>query len=104
MFYAAIIILLGTLLIFIAWITLYFGIKKNKFVISGIYKYSRHPQYLGFILVIMGWFIGWPTILTLIMSPILIYKYVKVCKKEEQELIKQDKNIKLYYNQTPFFI
>ncbi len=103
MFYAAILILIGTLLIIIGWITLYLNTKKNKFVTSGIYKYSRHPQYFGFILVIIGWFIGWPTILTLIMSPILIYKYIKVCKQEEIELIR-DGNLNEYYIKTPFFI
>src|SRR3989344_3872379 len=102
MFYAAFIITLGIILITVSWITLYLGIKKNRFVTSGIYKYSRHPQYLGFILIILGWFIGWPTILTLIMSPILIYNYIRVCKKEEKELIKNNPEIRDYYNKTPF--
>ncbi len=104
MLYAAIIMFIGTILILAGWITLYLGMKKNKFVTHGIYKYSRHPQYLGFILVILGWFIGWPTILTLIMSPILIYKYISVCKKEEKELLVKELNIKEYYSKTPFFI
>lgn len=89
MLYGSILIIGGTLLITISWITLYRNSKDDNLVDKGIYAYSRHPQYLGFILVILGWFYGWPTPLTLIFSPILIYKYLKVSKKEEEEILKK---------------
>ena len=44
---------------------------------TGIYKYSRHPQYFGFLLVIVGWVIVWPSLLTIALSPILIFSYIK---------------------------
>ena len=104
MTYAAILMILGALLIMFGWITLYKNIKQNKFVQSGIYSYSRHPQYLGFILIIFGWFIGWPTILTIIFTPILIYKYITVCITEEKEILKSNPEYKKYREYVPFFI
>ena len=103
MLYASILIVIGTLLILVGWITLYKNIKKEELVTVGIYAYSRHPQYLGFIMIIIGWLVGWPTILTIIFAIILIYKYVKVCKTEEKEL-SHIKNYKRYKEKVPFFI
>ena len=103
MLYASILIVIGTIFILAGWITLYQKLKKEDLVTTGIYSYSRHPQYFGFILIIIGWFVGWPTILTVIFTIILIYKYVKVCKVEEKELA-HIKNYQLYKNNVPFFI
>lgn len=103
MLYASILMIIGTLLILVGWITLYKNIKKQELVISGIYAYSRHPQYLGFIMIILGWLIGWPTILTIIFAIILVYKYVKVCKVEEKELAHIE-SYKKYKKKVPFFI
>ena len=103
MFYGTILMVIGTIIIIIAWITLYKKIKKEEIVTSGIYSISRHPQYFGFLLIIFGWLIGWPTILTVIFSSILIYKYVKVCKIEEKELA-SSKKYQEYKNSVPFFI
>ncbi|OGP63465.1 MAG: hypothetical protein A2V65_11560 [Deltaproteobacteria bacterium RBG_13_49_15] len=85
MVYAAAVIGIGMGLIITGWVTLY-SHREKKIVTYGIYRFCRHPQYLGFILIVLGWFIGWPSPLTLVFSPILIYKYIRVCKKEEKEL------------------
>ena len=103
MLYATILMIIGTILIIAAWITLYKKIKKEELVTSGIYAFSRHPQYFGFLLIIIGWVVGWPTILTIIFAPILIYKYVKVCITEEKELA-HIKKYKDYKEKVPFFI
>jgi len=103
MLYASILIVIGTLFILVGWVTLYRKIKKEELVTSGIYGYSRHPQYFGFILIIVGWLIGWPTVLTVIFALILIYKYVKVCRVEEKELV-HIKKYEEYKEKVPFFI
>ena len=103
MLYASILMIIGTLFILVAWITLYKKIKHEELVISGIYSYSRHPQYFGFILIIIGWLVGWPTILTIIFAIILIFMYVRVCKIEEKEL-SHIKKYKEYKEKVPFFI
>jgi protein-S-isoprenylcysteine O-methyltransferase Ste14 len=103
MLYASILIVIGTIFIIVGWITLYRKIKKEELVTTGIYSYSRHPQYFGFLLIIIGWLVGWPTFLTVIFSAILIYKYIKVCKVEEKEL-GHIKEYEKYKNEVPFLI
>lgn len=103
MLYGTILMIIGTIIIIIAWVTLYRRIKTEEIVSSGIYSISRHPQYFGFILIILGWLIGWPTILTVIFSIILLYKYLKVCKIEENEL-SSDKKYQKYRKNVPFFL
>jgi len=103
MLYASVLIVIGTIFILVAWITLYKKIKKEELVTTGIYSYSRHPQYFGFILIIIGWFVGWPTILTVVFAIILIYKYIKVCRVEEKELA-HIKSYQEYRDNVPFFI
>jgi len=103
MLYASILMIIGTIIIIIAWITLYRNIKKEELVTKGIYSYSRHPQYFGFILIVLGWLIGWPTILTVVFAIILVYMYIRVCRIEEKEL-SHIKEYKKYKKEVPFFI
>lgn len=103
MSYAAILMIVGTLLIITGWVTLYRSVKNREIVTNGIYAFSRHPQYLGFIMVIAGWFIGWPTIISLIFVPILVYKYIRVCRTEEREIAADD-SYQHYREKVPFFI
>ena len=104
MSYAALIMTIGTFLVIIGWITLYQNVKNNRLVTTGIYSLSRHPQYLGFILVIIGWLIGWPTLITLVFTPILIYKYIQVCQIEESEISNRIQAYQQYKKDVPFFI
>jgi protein-S-isoprenylcysteine O-methyltransferase Ste14 len=104
MVYGSILILLGMGLIILGWVTLYKNSSREGLVTDGIYKYSRHPQYLGFILIILGWFFGWPTPLTIIFAPILIYKYLSVCRKEEKEISEEFPEYEKYRNTAPFMI
>ena len=41
----------GMLTVILGWTTLYRRSEEKDLVVSGIYKYSRHPQYLGIILI-----------------------------------------------------
>lgn len=104
MVYGAVLMAIGTALIVIGWVSLYINAKKGRFVTGGIYSFSRHPQYIGFILIIVGWFFGWPTLITLIFSPILIYKYIKVCLTEEKEIMKINPEYNDYRKKVPMLI
>jgi len=86
MFYGFLLMVLGTIFVMIGWYTLYKSVKKNELVTTGIYSISRNPQYLGFILVIAGWLIGWPTVITVIFSTVLMILYLRLCKVEEGEI------------------
>jgi len=84
MIIGVLITLVGMAVVAIGWLTIYR--TEEELVTSGIYSYTRHPQYLGIILIAAGWFIGWPTLLTTAILPILLYTYYKLALKEEEEV------------------
>jgi protein-S-isoprenylcysteine O-methyltransferase Ste14 len=77
----------GFILISAAWRVLYDAQKTNAMASTGVYSYVRHPQYVGFILVMFGFLLQWPTLLTLAMFPVLVYMYVRLARTEEGEAI-----------------
>ena len=77
----------GFVLIASAWRVLYEAQGRRALATTGPYDYVRHPQYVGFILVMFGFLLQWPTILTLVMFPILVVMYVKLARSEEREAI-----------------
>ena len=54
--------------------------------IAGPYARIRHPQYAGFILIMIGFLLQWPTLPTLLMFPILLYVYRRLAIREEREV------------------
>ncbi len=103
----AIVSLIGIAIIIVGWTTLYQKKQEEGLVKSGIYKFSRHPQYLGIILISVGWFIHWPSLLTVLMLPILIYFYYDLTVKEDEELKKEISDLEAfekYRKETPRFI
>lgn len=75
----------GFILISAGWKVLYDAQRHHGLATSGVYSYVRHPQYVGFILVMFGFLLQWPTILTLAMFPVLVGMYVHLARQEEQE-------------------
>lgn len=80
-------ILGGFILIASAWRVLYEAQRTRTLATSGPYAYARHPQYVGFILIMLGFLLQWPTLITLIMFPILVTMYVRLARREEQEVL-----------------
>jgi protein-S-isoprenylcysteine O-methyltransferase Ste14 len=76
----------GFWLIAAAWRVLYTAQAGNELAIEGPYAYVRHPQYVGFVLVMLGFLFQWPTILTLAMFPVLVWMYVRLARSEEREV------------------
>ena len=62
--------------------------SSGKLVTDGLYDYVRHPQYTGLFLIIIGFLIQWPTLLTVIMAPVLVFSYVRLSHSEEAEVMK----------------
>lgn len=75
----------GFLLLASAWDVLYKAQRTHKLATTGLYAHIRHPQYMGFIIIMVGFLMQWPTILTLVMFPILVTMYVRLAKREERE-------------------
>ena len=101
-FVAGILSVIGFALIVLGWKRIY---KARGLVTNGIYKYIRHPQYLGILIIMTAWLFAWPTILTMIMWPILTYAYYRLAKKEEKFMIERfGKRYINYADQTPRFL
>lgn len=93
-------IMLGT-----AWKVLHKAQKDHQLAKVGLYARIRHPQYVAFILIMFGFLLMWPTILTILMFPILVYMYVRLAQKEEQKaLMELGEEYVRYAEKTPAFI
>jgi protein-S-isoprenylcysteine O-methyltransferase Ste14 len=77
----------GFALISIGWKALYEAQRQHRLATTGVYAYVRHPQYVGFILVMLGFMMQWPTVLTLAMFPVLVVMYVRLARSEERTAI-----------------
>jgi len=75
----------GFVLIANAWRVLYEAQRQGELATAGPYAHLRHPQYAGFILVMFGFLLQWPTLLTLVMFPVLVWMYVRLARSEERE-------------------
>ncbi len=102
---SSILIFGGFMLIAKAWEVLYKSQKEKRLATSGPYHYVRHPQYLGFILIIIGFLLQWPTLVTLVMAPILIIRYIRLGQKEEKIMLnKYGSAYAAYKKETPGYL
>ena len=86
------------------WVLIH-AAKGKHLVTDGIYAHVRHPQYSGLFLITLGFLVQWPSILTLIMWPILMWTYYRLAMKEEQDVEKQFGKAYLdYKKRVPAFI
>ncbi len=78
-------IIAGFFLLSGAWRILYATQRRHTLATTGPYAKIRHPQYAGFVMIMFGFLLQWPTILTVVMLPILLYMYVRLARTEEKE-------------------
>ncbi len=78
----------GFILLSAAWRVLYDAQRRHELATTGPYAYVRHPQYVGFVLILVGFLFQWPTLLTAAMFPILVYMYVRLARREEREALR----------------
>ena len=98
------IVILGFYLLYKGW-SLIHSSDGTTLVTHGIYSRMRHPQYVGLFLITVGLLIQWPTIVALIMWPILTFAYYRLAKKEEAEVSSQfPEEYSLYRKNVPAFI
>ncbi len=68
-----------------AWNVLYHAQRRQSLATAGPYARIRHPQYAAFVMILLGFLLQWPTLLTLAMFPILLLMYVRLSITEERE-------------------
>jgi len=76
----------GFYLLSSAWTVLYAAQRRHALATTGPYARIRHPQYVAFVLIMLGFLLQWPTLLTLLMFPILLVMYGRLAMTEETEM------------------
>ncbi|MFA5825444.1 MAG: isoprenylcysteine carboxylmethyltransferase family protein [Gallionellaceae bacterium] len=95
----------GFILLSAAWKVLYQAQRNYQLATTGAYARIRHPQYVAFVLIMFGFLLQWPTLLTLLMFPILIWMYVQLAHAEEQDALAMfGDEYQRYLDDTPAFI
>jgi protein-S-isoprenylcysteine O-methyltransferase Ste14 len=95
----------GFWLLSAAWRVLYAAQRHNRIATTGAYARIRHPQYVGFVLIMFGFLLQWPTLVTLIMFPILVIVYMLLARREERDVLAQFGDAyRAYMASTPAFV
>jgi protein-S-isoprenylcysteine O-methyltransferase Ste14 len=95
----------GFILLASAWRVLYAARQTGTLATTGPYARVRHPQYAGFVLIMFGFLLQWPTLLTLAMFPVLVAMYVRLARREERDVATEfGEHYARYAARTPRFI
>jgi protein-S-isoprenylcysteine O-methyltransferase Ste14 len=98
-------IILGFGMISAGWRMLYLAQRRGEIARTGIYARIRHPQYVGFVLVMFGFLLQWPTLVTLAMFPVLTFMYIRLARREEREALSAFGDAyRSYMSRVPAFI
>jgi len=96
-------ILAGLLLVIKGWMRIYFA--AGQLQTDGVYGLVRHPQYAGLLLVVLGQLVHWPTIPTLLLTPVILVLYVRLAQREEVDLIERfGAAYRRYQQQAPMLV
>jgi methanethiol S-methyltransferase len=99
-----VLIFAGFVLLARSWGILYEAQRRHEIAASGPYAHVRHPQYLGFISIMLGFLLQWPTLVTLVMFPILVFMYARLARREERDALAQfGRRYEEYMNRVPAF-
>jgi protein-S-isoprenylcysteine O-methyltransferase Ste14 len=95
----------GFIIVARAWSILYKAQQAGQLATTGPYAVVRHPQYGGFVLILLGFLVQWPTIPTLVMFPVLVIMYQRLARREEREIRERFGDVyERYAARTPAFI
>ena len=95
----------GFILLARSWLVLHAAQRRHELATTGAYAYVRHPQYTAFIVIMLGFLVQWPTVLTLLMFPILTWAYVRLARREERDALATfGERYARYAAATPAFI
>ena len=71
---------------------------------TGPYARMRHPQYSAFMIIMVGYLIQWPTLITLAMFPVLVFIYIRLARREERQAFAEfGEQYTRYAENTPRF-
>jgi protein-S-isoprenylcysteine O-methyltransferase Ste14 len=94
----------GFVLIAAAWRVLHEAQREGRLATTGPYARLRHPQYAGFALIMIGFFLQWPTLVTGLMLPVLLAMYWRLARREEREVeLAFGESYRAYARRVPAF-
>lgn len=97
-------IVVGFLMLASAWRVLHQAQQNGELTMTGWYARCRHPQYVAFILIMFGFLLQWPTLLTVIMFPVLVLVYIRLARREEEAALQEFGEVyRAYMARTPGF-
>jgi methanethiol S-methyltransferase len=95
----------GLIMLASAWRVLYAAQRVHRLATTGLYARMRHPQYVAFVLILLGFLLQWPTLLTLAMFPVLAGMYAWLSRREEADMEQLfGEEYRRYAGRTPRFI
>ena len=100
----------GLILILMGWRRIYKAYwskdqGQGALVTGGIYRYIRHPQYAGLLLMSLGMILDWATLPMLILLPVMAVMYTRLASREEADMIKEfGDDYRAYMAKTKRFI
>lgn len=98
-------IIAGFIILSSAWQVLYSAQRNHTLATTRIYAQIRHPQYVAFMMIMFGFLLQWPTLLTLLMFPVLVWMYTRLAIQEEREMHNEfGEEYDRYAAQTPAFL
>lgn len=98
-------IVVGFFMLASAWRVLHRAQQSGEVAMTGWYARCRHPQYAALILIMFGFLLQWPTLLTVVMFPILVVVYVHLARREEHMALMEFGEVyRAYMERTPRFI
>ena len=110
MYIGTVLAIIGIVLVVLGWKEVYkrYWSKeegKGELITDGIYRFIRHPQYTGFMLITLGMLLDWATLPMLIMWPVMAVLYYRLARREEREMQAQFGEVySRYLQQTSMFI
>jgi protein-S-isoprenylcysteine O-methyltransferase Ste14 len=95
----------GFWLLHSAWQALYRAQREHRLATDGPYARVRHPQYIAFVLVMFGFLLQWPTLITLVLFPVMVTLYVRLARREERDALAEfGDDYRRYAARVPAFI
>jgi protein-S-isoprenylcysteine O-methyltransferase Ste14 len=62
---------------------------QSTVTLAVLYARLRHPQYMAFFAIMLGFLLQWPTILTLLMFPLLVWMFTRLRLAEERDALRE---------------
>lgn len=87
------------------WRELYRAHRQNLLATTGLYSLVRHPQYTGLFIGLFGeGIVHWPTLLSVVLYPVIVLAYGLLARSEEKRMIENfGETYRTYQRSVPMF-